>query len=91
MAASNVPDFDPVKYKLGTLCKRQHNWHGTGKSLRRVSNQCCIECGKQWHQTEQSNNLDYVKRRKQAGDRFRQRRILQRTPVTPTYFVGKSL
>jgi len=30
------PDYDESKHRLGRLCKRGHDWMGTGQSLRRI-------------------------------------------------------
>ena len=35
---------NPDLYRLGTLCKYHHNWHGTGQSLRMISNGTCDGC-----------------------------------------------
>jgi len=34
--------FDESKYYLGTLCKRGHDYEGTGKSLRFISGHCTL-------------------------------------------------
>lgn len=39
-----VPPFDSSRYVLGSLCKRGHDWHGTGRSLRILRNGDCLEC-----------------------------------------------
>ena len=36
----------PENKYLGKLCKRGHDWNGTGKSLRFKSDRCCIICQK---------------------------------------------
>jgi hypothetical protein len=36
-------EFDEEKYYLGNLCKRGHDWNGTGRSLRKHTGSC-IEC-----------------------------------------------
>ena len=36
--------IDTEKFKLGRLCKNNHDWNGTGKTLKRVSNSACPEC-----------------------------------------------
>ena len=41
-----TPDFDRTRYKLGQLCERGHDWHGTGQSLRRITKRDCVECGR---------------------------------------------
>lgn len=33
---------------LGSLCKRGHDWEGTGQSLRRKGNSNCIACEKEY-------------------------------------------
>ena len=41
----SITDFDPTRFKLGTLCKHGHDWNGTGKSLRCVKpRHDCVEC-----------------------------------------------
>lgn len=40
------PDFDESKHRLGRLCKRGHDWMGTGQSLRWIKGSQCIECHK---------------------------------------------
>lgn len=48
------PDFDNTKYKLGSLCKRGHDWLGTGQSLRAIKGRECFQCRsdrtKGWYQ-----------------------------------------
>lgn len=39
-----MPSFDASKFSLGRLCKHNHNFQETGKSLRRKSDRHCIEC-----------------------------------------------
>ena len=41
-----TPDFDRTRYKLGQLCERGHDWHGTGQSLRRITKRDCVECAR---------------------------------------------
>lgn len=41
-----MPDFDPVIFYLGKLCKNGHDWNSTGTSLRYRSTQGCTECRK---------------------------------------------
>jgi len=36
--------FDESKYYLGTLCKRGHDYEGTGKSLRWIRKHECLKC-----------------------------------------------
>ena len=39
-----VPPYDTSKYRLGKLCPKGHDYHGTGQSLLRKHNQRCREC-----------------------------------------------
>ena len=41
-----LPEFDESKYFLGNLCSRNHGWHNTGQTLRRLINRSCVECAK---------------------------------------------
>jgi 5-methylcytosine-specific restriction endonuclease McrA len=38
------PHFDESRFRLGRLCKRKHDWIGSGQSLRRINGNCCIDC-----------------------------------------------
>jgi 5-methylcytosine-specific restriction endonuclease McrA len=40
------PDYDEQRFALGRLCKRGHDWMGTGQSLRHVNGRNCVECVK---------------------------------------------
>jgi len=65
-------NFDTSKHYLGTLCKRGHDYKGTGKSLRYKCIQKgkktgpCIECRKEANKRE-----DIVKRRKIRSSIYR--------------------
>lgn len=37
-------NFDAEKFYLGSLCKRSHDYEGTGKSLRYKSRNDCVKC-----------------------------------------------
>jgi len=39
-----TPAYDASMHVLGKLCKRGHDWHGTGRSLLRLANLGCLEC-----------------------------------------------
>ena len=36
--------YDATKFYLATLCKRGHDWQGTGQSLLRRQNSNCVQC-----------------------------------------------
>ncbi|BAS59852.1 hypothetical protein NIES2135_21090 [Leptolyngbya boryana NIES-2135] len=42
-----VHTFDPSRVYLGRLCKRGHDYQGTGQSLRRVGHGSCVKCGQE--------------------------------------------
>jgi Arc/MetJ-type ribon-helix-helix transcriptional regulator len=44
LSDTDVPAFDPNKFVLGKLCPRGHEYHGTGKTLRRVFRHVCPAC-----------------------------------------------
>ena len=39
-----IPPYDTTRYILGKLCTHGHAYHGTGHSLRRLSDRECLEC-----------------------------------------------
>ena len=39
-----LPPFDTTRYALGELCVHRHAYHGSGQSLRRLSDRECLEC-----------------------------------------------
>ena len=51
--------FDETKYYLGKLCKRGHDYDGTGKSLRYMSHNCveCIKISRALYQKEDAEKL----------------------------------
>ena len=51
---------------LGTLCKRGHNYNGTGMSLRRTSNRSCIECVAELQKERRGTNKGSKKNREYA-------------------------
>ena len=56
--------FDETKYYLGKLCKRGHDYDGTGKSLRYMSHDCveCIKISGALYQKENAEKLkEYIK------------------------------
>jgi hypothetical protein len=36
--------YDPTRFYLAPLCKRGHDWQGTGQSLLRRQNSNCVQC-----------------------------------------------
>lgn len=46
------PEIDYSKYRLGKLCKRGHDWNGTGMSLRKLHNGGCCACRQQGDKTK---------------------------------------
>ncbi len=71
--------FDDTRY-LGRMCKRGHDWNGTGRSLRQRSNRTCIECKRLAANTDHARakrrdayrryagqNREELRRRRRAG------------------------
>jgi len=50
--------FDPVRFRLGSLCKRGHGWNGTQQSLRKQGSYSCVECSKLKTKEWQANNRE---------------------------------
>jgi 5-methylcytosine-specific restriction endonuclease McrA len=49
----SIYGFDSARFRLGSLCKRGHEWRQTGQSLRRTCKRGgCVECEK-FHVSEQ--------------------------------------
>lgn len=48
-------EFDESKHRPGRLCKRGHDWMGTGQSLRRINDGRCIECASQRNSTPEAH------------------------------------
>ena len=54
------PDFDHARFILGPLCEKQHDYHGTGQSVRQIGGKHeCRECGN-------ARKLAYKQRQKDA-------------------------
>lgn len=62
-----TPLSSDTLYRLGNLCKRQHDWCGTGQSVRLKTDGGCIECRREYHKT-------YVRKTRVEDRRERQRR-----------------
>src|SRR5262249_13536476 len=41
---SDIPPFDTRKFVLGPLCKKHHDYYGTGQTLRWVKSHGCPQC-----------------------------------------------
>jgi 5-methylcytosine-specific restriction endonuclease McrA len=60
------PDFDESKYRLGSLCRRKHDWMKTGQSLRHASNNHCPQCDKERYQANLEENQRSARERMQS-------------------------
>jgi 5-methylcytosine-specific restriction endonuclease McrA len=73
---SSLSDFDVSKFRLGKLCKRGHEYEGTGKTLRYVSNNVCIECHKLTVRKHREKNIEkYRENDKRYREENRERYI----------------
>jgi 5-methylcytosine-specific restriction endonuclease McrA len=59
MIKPNITDFDASKFKLGSLCKREHDYEGTGMSLRRKNGSTCHECSREYQKEYYKENKEY--------------------------------
>lgn len=57
--------FDPEKFHLGLLCKKEHRWPGTNKSLRRKDGKC-RQCVKERYQANIENERQKARERMAA-------------------------
>ena len=59
--AVSVPLFDTIKYRLGKLCPRGHDYHGAGQSLR-VNNKAgyCLACNAAMNQRKRDHKRQEV-------------------------------
>ena len=66
--------FDETKYYLGKLCKRGHDYDGTGKSLRYMSHNC-VECIKNYRKENADKLKEYIKNyRKENAEKLKEYR-----------------
>ena len=70
-----------AKYYFGKLCKRQHDYQGSGQSLRYKRDRCCIECYKILKDCFRENHR--VERNKTS--RAWRQRIISQEKETPLY------
>lgn len=70
---NSLASFDEAKIYLGDICKYNHEWNNTGKSLRYISRKSCVECtrfkSRKYYQTNREEILlrdnDYAKRNRE--------------------------
>ncbi len=64
----------PENKYLGVLCKRGHDWEGTGKSARKKRDHDCAKCAVERTQKYRKENKDYYKkdyqRRKEYNEKW---------------------
>ena len=56
---NNVTGFNPENFFLGSLCRRGHDYQGTGKSLR-FNNNACKDCKSYWDKKRQSDHAESI-------------------------------
>lgn len=73
--ASVVLGFDSKIYRLGNLCKRGHDYKGTGGSLRYKSVRGCLECQKEnCYKWKKENSERFSQIQKDFHNRHKNRR-----------------
>lgn len=79
MQAVECPGFDEEKYVLGSLCRREHEWGTTGKSLRYIYRgrmTGCVDCARKRVREWQTDNPERHKAKSEESRvRTRDRRI----------------
>lgn len=59
--ARQLPPFNTDLMQLGRLCDRNHDYHGSGKSLRYIKDRGCVECGKQKQREDKERFRAYAR------------------------------
>lgn len=54
---SSEVSYDPTKFYLTTLCKRGHDWQGTGQSLLRRGNGNCVQCQRELRRAREATKI----------------------------------
>jgi 5-methylcytosine-specific restriction endonuclease McrA len=91
------PDFDHEKFRLGRLCKRGHDWCGTGKSLRYIKAKNCFQCHSESRKRQLERNpakiLELRERNKKCNLSRRQAvgRVSRTGLLVPSNLTGHSL
>lgn len=67
--------IDGRHYRLGSLCKRGHDWQDTGKSLRYIGG-VCVECNKIRNQIWKQQSPEEVSKRRKAYYEQNRERLL---------------
>jgi hypothetical protein len=65
-----LQEINPNRHELGNLCKRNHEWQGTGKSLRFKHNWLCIMCKRENHHSRKQD-IEYIKKRRDQNKKAR--------------------
>lgn len=77
----SVYTFDAARFHLGSLCKRGHNWIGSGKTLRRIVGGNCLECEslRQATDAKRKYHRDYMRKKRPAiGQAFSEKGLTTR-------------
>lgn len=61
-------NFNSELYFLGNLCKRNHNYENSGRTLRLISTGHCLECQKLYYQRNKNKYKDSHKRNYDKND-----------------------
>lgn len=49
--------YDATRFYLATLCKRGHDWQGTGQSLLRRQNNNCVQCQRELRRAREARKI----------------------------------
>lgn len=85
-----LPEFDTSKFYLSVLCKKGHDWEGTGQSLMYLSSVgSCVECAKTSAKERYERSIPPEKRKEKIS-KERSRELLESHGVdTEKLYLGK--
>lgn len=54
--------YDPLIYSLSNLCRKGHDYEGTGRSLRSIKTNACYHCRKNNYNKHRDSILEYMRK-----------------------------
>nr|WP_290224311.1 hypothetical protein [Trichocoleus desertorum] len=55
-----IGTFDPLLFRLGSLCRNGHDFNGSGKTLRKIDGGHCLDCLRDYKQSYYQENRETV-------------------------------
>lgn len=72
--AKKLTQIDESRHYLGSMCKRNHDWNGSGKSARFKHNNLCIECKRENHSVRKKADEEYAARKRETNRKAAEKR-----------------